>query len=177
MFIAQAIRMPIVRTRGYAHHVEIAAPVERVWQALTHAPTIVRWYADRATVEPRVGGRFFVERNERGARDAQIDIFEPNRRLRLVYLKMPGAPPSDSALVDDFLLDPRGPATVLRVLGSGVPDTPDWDPLYMRLRLGWPILFKQLRLLLEPAGANQAGADAKEGSKKGPQKDNTRRSR
>jgi uncharacterized protein YndB with AHSA1/START domain len=156
--------MPPVRTRGYAHHVEIAAPVERVWQALTDVPTILRWYADRAIVEPRAGGRFYVERNERGARDAQIDIFEPNRRLRLVYLKMAGAPPSDTALVDDFLLDARGATTVLRILGSGVPETPAWDQLYARLRLGWPILFRQLRVLLEEgrtAGADDGGDSAK----------------
>jgi uncharacterized protein YndB with AHSA1/START domain len=141
--------MSLVRTRGYAQHVEIAVPIERVWAALTHVPTILRWYADRAIIEPRPGGRFFVERKDRGGRDAQIDIFEPNRRLRLVYLKSTGAPPSNSALVDDFLLDSKDSSAVLRVLGSGVPDTPEWDPIYARLRLGWPILFRQLRLMLE----------------------------
>ncbi len=140
--------MSPVRTRGYAHHVEIEVPVALVWEALTHVPTIVRWYADRAVVEPRSGGRYFVERKDRGVRDAQIDVFEPNRRLRLVYLKTPGSPPSDSALVDDFLLDSKGASTVLRILGSGVPDTKEWDPIYARLRLGWPVLFRQLRLML-----------------------------
>jgi uncharacterized protein YndB with AHSA1/START domain len=140
--------MPPIRTRGYAHHVDLDVPIAVVWEALTHVPTIVRWYADRAIVEPRVGGRYFVERKDRGSRDAQIDVFEPNRRLRLVYLKSPGSPPSDSALVDDFLLDTKGNATVLRILGSGVPDTKEWDPIYARLRLGWPILFRQLRQLL-----------------------------
>jgi uncharacterized protein YndB with AHSA1/START domain len=170
------IPMPPVRTRGYAHHVEIAAPVAQVWQALTVAPLIVRWYGARAIVEPRVGGRFFVERAERGARDAQIDVFEPNRRLRLVYLRVPGAPHSDTALVDDFLLDRRGPATVLRVLGSGVPDTPDWDALYMRLRLGWPILLRELRGLLEGGGEHN-GKAAGEGRKGDPPKDPARRGR
>jgi uncharacterized protein YndB with AHSA1/START domain len=140
--------MPPVRTRGYAHHVEIEVPTPLVWDALTHVPTLQRWYADRAIVEPRSGGRYFVERKDRGSRDAQIDVFEPNRRLRLVYLKSPGLPPSDSALVDDFLLDAKGTATVLRILGSGVPDTKEWDPIYARLRLGWPILLRQLRLML-----------------------------
>ena len=140
--------MPSVRTRGYAHHIEIEVPVALVWEALTHVPTMIRWFADRAVVEPRPGGRYFVERKERGARDAQIDVFEPNRRLRLVYLKTPGSPPSDTALVDDFLLDSKGASTVLRILGSGVPDTKEWDPIYARLRLGWPILFRQLRLML-----------------------------
>lgn len=140
--------MSLTRTRGYAHHVDIDVPVALVWEALTHVPTIVRWYADRAIVEPRVGGRYFVERKDRGARDAQIDVFDPNRRLRLVYLKSPGSPPSDSALVDDFILDTKGNATVLRILGSGIPDTKEWDPIYARLRLGWPILFRQLRQML-----------------------------
>jgi uncharacterized protein YndB with AHSA1/START domain len=158
--------MPPVRTRGYAHHVEIEVPVALVWEALTHVPTLLRWYAHRAIVEPRSGGRYFVERKERGSRDAQIDVFEPNRRLRLVYLKSRDLPPSDTALVDDFLLDAKGTATVLRILGSGVPDTKEWDPIYARLRLGWPILFRQMRLMLVegrelPAPAKPKKTDAR----------------
>jgi uncharacterized protein YndB with AHSA1/START domain len=159
--------MPPVRTRGYAHHVDIEVPVALVWEALTHVPTIVRWYADRAIVEPRVGGRYFVERKDRGARDAQIDVFEPNRRLRLVYLKSPGSPPSDTALVDDFLLDTKGGASVLRILGSGIPDTKEWDPIYARLRLGWPILFRQLRLMLTEGREPAAQAPPKKNDVRG----------
>ena len=43
----------------------------------------------------------------RAAREAHIDIFEVNRRLRLIYLNGPDMPTSDSAVVDDFLLDVR----------------------------------------------------------------------
>jgi hypothetical protein len=77
-----------------------------------------------------------------------------------VYLKLPGSPPSNSALVDDFLLDSKNSSAVLRVLGSGIPDTPEWDPIYARLRLGWPILFRQLRLMLEDDHKQHAPASA-----------------
>lgn len=38
--------------------VEIDAPPERVFAALTEPEQLERWIAERATVEPRVGGRY-----------------------------------------------------------------------------------------------------------------------
>ena len=70
-----------------------------------------------------------------GGREAHIDVFDVNRRLRLIYLNSPGYPTSDSAVVDDFLLDVRkGEGTTsLRLLGSGIPESPTWDQTYCAL--------------------------------------------
>ena len=74
-----------------------------------------------------------------------------NRRLRLIYLNGADWPPSDSAVVDDFLLDVRkGQGTTsLRLLGSGVPESPTWDKSYMRIRMGWERLMARIKVTLE----------------------------
>jgi uncharacterized protein YndB with AHSA1/START domain len=137
-------------TRGYACLAEIEAPLARVWRALTE-PALVRiWLGADAWIDARAGGQYRVGERDR-SREARIDVFEPNRRLRLIYFPEPGMPPSASAIVDDFLLDPRqGPGrTSLRLLGSGISEAAAWDAFYKRTRLGWERGLARLKVALE----------------------------
>jgi uncharacterized protein YndB with AHSA1/START domain len=136
-------------TRGYAHLVEISAPVGRVWRALTDPSLIRIWYKGDAEVDARKGGLYRLGTPRAGGREAHIDIFEPNRRLRLIYQQGPRTPASDSAVVDDFLLDVRRGKTTLRLLGSGVPEAEAWDHSYVRMRIGWERLLARMRVMLE----------------------------
>jgi uncharacterized protein YndB with AHSA1/START domain len=138
-------------TRGYAHLVEIDVPVARVWRALTDAALVRIWSAQEAEIDARKGGFYRIGKHNAGGREAHIDIFDSNRRLRLIYLASPGMPSADSAVVDDFLLDVRkGEGTAsLRLLGSGVPDAPEWDKPYMKMRVGWERLLARIKLTLE----------------------------
>src|ERR1700761_3565938 len=94
-------------TRGYAHLVEIDVPVGRVWRALTDPGLIRIWSGLEAEIDPRRGGFYPMGKSQAGGREAHIDIFDVNRRLRLIYLNGPEMPAGDSAVVDDFLLDVR----------------------------------------------------------------------
>ena len=116
-------------TRGYAHLAELEVPAARVWRALTD-PALVRiWSGQEAEIEARQGGLYRIGKRNSGAREALIDIFDVNRRLRLIYMNSKDWPPSGSAAVDDFILDPRkgDGKTSLRLLGSGIPDSADWN--------------------------------------------------
>jgi uncharacterized protein YndB with AHSA1/START domain len=138
-------------TRGYAHLVEVGVPVARVWRALTD-PALVRiWSGQDAEIDAREGGLYRIGKRNAGGREAHIDIFDVNRRLRLIYMSDPDLPTSDSAVVDDFLLDVRkGEGTTsLRLLGSGVPESPTWDPLYVKMRLGWERFMARIKVTLE----------------------------
>jgi uncharacterized protein YndB with AHSA1/START domain len=138
-------------TRGYAHLVEVDVPLARVWRALTD-PALVRiWSGQEAEIDPREGGSYRVGKRNAGGREAHIDIFEVNRRLRLIYLNGPDTPAGDSAVVDDFLLDVRkGEGTTsLRLLGSGVPEAPSWDQAYIKMRLGWERFMARIKVTLE----------------------------
>ena len=82
-------------------------------------------------------------------REALIDIFEPNRRLRLVYLSPPQLPAFEGAVVDDFLLEPEASSTIVRLLGSGIPEGKLWDGYYMKLRTQSERALARLKMLME----------------------------
>src|SRR5271167_2586261 len=81
-------------TRGYAHLVEVEVPVARVWRALTDPGLIRIWSGQESEIDPRQGGLYRIG-NPNSAREAHIDIFDVNRRLRLIYLNSGDFPPSD----------------------------------------------------------------------------------
>ncbi len=138
-------------TRGYAHLVELDVPAARVWRALMD-PALVRvWSGQEAEIDPRQGGIYRIGKRNAGAREALIDIYDVNRRLRLIYMKSKDFPPSDSAVVDDFILDPRKGEgkTSLRLLGSGISDSQEWDAPYARLRMGWERFMSRIKVTLE----------------------------
>jgi uncharacterized protein YndB with AHSA1/START domain len=138
-------------TRGYAHLVEIDVPVARVWRALTDPGLIRIWSGAEAEIDPRKGGLYRLGLRHEDNREAHIDIFDVNRRLRLIYLRGSNWPPGDSALVDDFILDVRkGQGTAsLRLLGSGIPESAAWDRTYMRIRMGWERFMARIKVTLE----------------------------
>jgi uncharacterized protein YndB with AHSA1/START domain len=138
-------------TRGYAHLVEVKAPADRVWRALTD-PALVRiWSGGEAEIDPRKGGVYRLGKRGTGSREAHIDIFDVHRRLRLIYLQGDDFPPSNSAVVDDFLLDRRrvDGMTSLRLLGSGIPEAAVWDPTYAKIRMGWERWLARMKMTLE----------------------------
>ena len=83
-------------TRGYAHLVEIEVPVARVWRALTDPGLIRIWSGQEAEIDPRKGGMYRLGLRSESHREAHIDIFDLNRRLRLIYLTGSDWPPGDS---------------------------------------------------------------------------------
>jgi len=137
------------RARGYAHRVDIAAEPTEVWRALTQPEHLVRWCSPGAQIRPRQGGLFRASVDRVTELEAHIDIFEPGRRLRLIYLPSEALPPSEATLVDDFILDAQEPGTILRLLGSGIPATEDWNKYYQRLRLGWQQAMTRLKVFTE----------------------------
>jgi uncharacterized protein YndB with AHSA1/START domain len=138
-------------TRGYAHLVEIDVPVARVWRALTDPGLIRIWFGQEAEIDPRKGGMYRLGERNGDHRDAHIDIFDVNRRLRLIYLSGSDWPPGDSAVVDDFILDVRkgDGKTTLRLLGSGVPEAASWDKTYVRIRMSWERHLARIKVTLE----------------------------
>jgi uncharacterized protein YndB with AHSA1/START domain len=138
-------------TRGYAHLIEVDVPVARVWRALTDPGLIRIWSGKEAEIDPRKGGVYRLGRRHEDFREAHIDIFDVNRRLRLIYLSGNDWPPGDSAVVDDFLLDARkgDGKTSLRLLGSGVPESTAWDKSYMRIRMGWERFMARIKVTVE----------------------------
>ena len=137
------------RGRGYAHRVDIAAGTADVWDALTRSEHLSRWCSPTAQIRAQKGGLFRASVDRVIELEAHIDIFDPSRRLRLIYLPSASLPPTDDPLVDDFILEAKEPGTVLRLLGSGIPATEGWNKHYQRLRLGWQQAMARLKVFAE----------------------------
>ncbi len=137
------------RVRGYAHRVDIAGDVQSVWRAFTETAHLTKWCAPGAQIRAKAGGLFRASVDRVTELDAHIDVFEPGRRLRLIYLPSPALPPSDSAVVADFIMEGSPEGSIVRVLGSGVPDGPAWDLAYKRMRLGWERAMARLKVYVE----------------------------
>ena len=140
------------RIRGYAHRVDIVGDVPAVWRAFTEGVHLVRWCAPDAHLRPRAGGLFRASVDRVTRMEAHIDVYEPNRRLRLIYLETEALPVAETAIVADFILEPAtAPATgsILRVLGSGIPEGSQWDTQYKRMKVGWAAALSRLKVYVE----------------------------
>jgi uncharacterized protein YndB with AHSA1/START domain len=145
------------RTRGFAHRIDIAASPMQVWTALSAPGLVPLWLAADAKVTARKGGSWAATVAPGVARDAMIDVFEPPRRLRLIYLPPAGLPAFDGAVVDDILLDGERAATIVRLLCSGVPDLPEWTPVFSRIRATSERALSRLKQVVEQRERMAAG--------------------
>ena len=141
------------KTRGYAHRLDLRTDVTPVWAALTDSELLAQWCSPDATISARPGGLFRARVDRLTELEACIDVWVPEQRLRLSYLPSAALPPTESALVDDFILEPARSGTILRLLGSGIPADPQWDLPYLRLRTGWQAALVRLKALLESTDA------------------------
>ena len=144
------------KTRGYAHRIDLTADVQTVWRALTDPTQLAAWCSPKAEIRARSGGLFRACVDRVTELEAHIDVYDPGRRMRLIYLPSAALPATDSALVDDFILEPaKAGGTILRLLGSGVPGGQEWDAQYLRLRTGWQAAMTRLKALIDGAARRE----------------------
>jgi uncharacterized protein YndB with AHSA1/START domain len=70
--------------RAFRTAIDIDASPEQVWQALTEAEELVRWFSTAARVEPGKGGTMLWSWGYGEDWQTRIDAWEPGRLLRLV---------------------------------------------------------------------------------------------
>jgi uncharacterized protein YndB with AHSA1/START domain len=104
--------------------VVIDAPVDRVWELVTEAEHLGRWFGDAgAEVELRPGGALELRWAEHGSSRGRVEAVEPPRlfAFRWAPFKDPGgADPTDANSTRvEFTLSQEGKATRLRVVESG----------------------------------------------------------
>jgi uncharacterized protein YndB with AHSA1/START domain len=147
------------RTRGYAHRVNVSAPVELVWRGLVEPELLNTWCGPGARVSARAGGSYCVRINGELEREAHIDVFNPARRLRLIYMPPYGLPETEAVMVDDFILDIEQGEVALRLMGSGFPQDESWDHYYQRVRGAWGLALARLKVCTEQlaSGKRQLG--------------------
>ncbi len=133
-------------TRSAAGQVEIEATAERVWQALTRAEELERWFPLDAKVKPGPGGSIWMSWRNEYAGDMKIQVWDPPRHLRTAWSFHEG---EETGQVTDYLLEARGGSTVVRAVTSGFPMDPSWDGWVEGTRRGWAFELRSLKHYLE----------------------------
>ena len=143
-------------TRQFETEIEIAAPRDLVWRAISQDTELRRWFAPLASVDPKVGGEIVWEWAQHHRWPQRIEILEPGTRLRTR---------GDSAVDDgkggkkplfiDFFLEGEGGMTTLRLVQSGFGPEAGFDEEYDGISRGWPVELRSLRLYVE----KHAGVD------------------
>jgi uncharacterized protein YndB with AHSA1/START domain len=132
-------------SRRDEQEIEIHASAAAVWKALTDADALANWLTESARVEPAAGGLYRVSFGDGAELEAHIEEWQPGRRLRLV----PHLPTGAEPIVEEYLLEERGEVTVLRLVTSGIPDSPSWDGFLEGTRKGRWLALLGLRHWLE----------------------------
>src|SRR5262245_24841182 len=101
------------RTRSQEHEIEIDAPIEAVWKALTDAEELTRWFVEEARVTPGIGGRVWGSWGPGQDGEKQIDDWQPGKRLLLSLLPSPVAEASSenalhAPIIEEYTLESRG---------------------------------------------------------------------
>ena len=135
--------------RSFAYRTDIGVPVERVWRAFTDSRVLERWTVPGATVTPREQGRVHIVFGADFEMDAHIDVLVTPRRMRLILLPTRGMPGNDAVIIEDFLFEKNGQASVVRLLSSGVPSAQSWVTYYLHKRRFWELALTRLKVFLE----------------------------
>jgi uncharacterized protein YndB with AHSA1/START domain len=100
---------------------DIAAPVEKVWAAITEASHLGTWFGDAgATVDLRPGGRITLSFKGHGTVQAVIEKVEPTSYLSYRWTgPLGGEPVAGRSTLIEFSLLPTESGTRLRVVESG----------------------------------------------------------
>ncbi len=128
-------------TRGHEVTVEIDAPPELVWKAITEAEEITKWYAPEAKVTPGAGGEIWISFGKGMEGGGRIEIWDPPRHLRAT---LAGGP---QAL--DYYIEAKGGSTVLRLVHSGFSRDASFDNEYDSTKNGWRMFLSILEHGLE----------------------------
>jgi uncharacterized protein YndB with AHSA1/START domain len=149
---------PKRQTRAVNAEIEINAPVEAVWKALTDADELTRWFPLEAGKTP--DGNLWLSWHNEFRWESRIEITEPNRHFRIATVEslageqQPGAAakrPTTKAepTATDFYLESHGGKTALRLVHSGFSADAEWDALYDGTRRGWKFQLWSLQHYLE----------------------------
>jgi uncharacterized protein YndB with AHSA1/START domain len=134
--------------RAVTGEVEIDASIDRVWQALTDADELMRWFPLEARVEPGAGGSIFMSWKNEFAGTSEVLDWEAPRLLRTTWGELDNT--NGPLQVTEYRLESLGAArTLLRVVTSGFPTDAAWDEWVEGTRLGWLVELRSLRHYLE----------------------------
>lgn len=139
-------------TRSIEIEEQIDASPEDVWNALTTAEGLKRWFPLDARVEAGTEGRVWLSWGPGCEGEASVHIWEELRRFGWTesYGEDESGRPIKVAV--DFHIEGRAGRTVVRLVQSGLSASSDWDDMYDALKDGWTYFLFNLRYHFEAHG-------------------------
>jgi len=120
--------------------IEIDAPLDQVWKALTDPEELVRWFPLEARVTPGVGGKIFLSWGPSWEGEAPIVGWEPGKRFAV----------QEKLALIEWTLESRGGKTIVRLVQSGFSTGAAWeDEWFDSTNYGWGFMLAGLRFALE----------------------------
>jgi uncharacterized protein YndB with AHSA1/START domain len=138
-------------TRTIEQRIELPARPDEVWQALTDARELMRWFPIEARVTPGVGGSIFYKWGDYYSDSSEIEVWEPPSHLRTTFgapVDEQGKPKPLRTWVDYHIEARPGGGTTLRLVHTGFGSGGDWDGMYDGVRCGWRSEMRSLRMYL-----------------------------
>ena len=121
----------------------ITASVEQLYRAFTNAQALREWFCDTATVQPQVGGRFYVAWNNGDALFGKYTALEPNKTIGLTLRAL--ADTDRSTLTITLATQPDGTKLTLVDTSDGA----QWLQIKNEVEQGWQDALQVLQTGLE----------------------------
>ena len=147
------------QTRAFRMSLDIEAPADAVWRALTDAEELARWFPNSARVTPGAGGAMVWSWDKMWDWETRIDAWEPGRLLRLVQhdarpydiqgRQLPPGEVEPASIAIEFTLETQQGKTRLRLVHSGFGHGAAWDDEVEGITEGWQAELRSLRHYLQ----------------------------
>ena len=144
-------------TRAIDLSIDVAAPIDKVWQTLTDPGHVARWFAPIASGEAREGGMLTVSWGPGAEWTTRIAEWNPPRHAK--YSDAQGADEAHeqteeqaemtAAMATDYHLAEGDGGTCVRLVNSGFSTDPEWDPALRQMTNGWRFFLWNLKHCVE----------------------------
>ena len=128
--------------------VDIDAPLEAAWKAITEGPGLANWFAPVGEVSaPGPGATVRTGWSEEMMMSATVDAWEPMKHVR--WLDESGWMGPGTSMTVDYHLSTENGMTRVRLVQSGFGASEGWDDLFDGTEIGWTYFLYNLRIYLE----------------------------
>lgn len=129
-------------------HVDIDAPLEAAWKAISEGNGIANWFAPIAEVSGEgVGATVTAGWSDDMMMSHTVAAWEPLKHLRLVDES--GWMGEGTSLATDYHLSTENGKTRVRLVQSAFGASDGWDDLFDGIKTGWIYFLQNLRIYLE----------------------------
>ncbi|MGB7861637.1 MAG: SRPBCC domain-containing protein [Acidimicrobiia bacterium] len=145
-----------MRVDEIRQEVRVEAPIERVWEALTSAEHLSKWFGDTAELDLRAGGHAsfgWSEFNDSVA--AIIEVVQRPTRFSFRWESLRSTPVEEASTLVEFELTEEGSTTVVRLIESGFAALPEtvYSKRFTENASGWSTELADLAEYLTGAGS------------------------